>query len=181
MTPEAARQLNVAFVLAVSAILLSAFGVQFGMRELPCPLCLLQRLALLGVGTGAMLNVVQGVRPRHYGLSLASAIFGGIVAGRQVLLHVPPGDPGFGSPLLGWHLYTWSLVAFVCIAGLISAMLCLDGQFGGGMQPVRKAGKWSRAALGLFLLIAAANVVTTLLLCGLGSCEDDPTGYLWWT
>ncbi len=183
MSPAAARQVNAVFVLAVSLILLSAYGVQFGMRELPCPLCLLQRLAMLGVGAGAMLNVVFGTRPRFYGLALASAIFGGIVAGRQVLLHVAPGDPGFGSPLLGWHLYTWSLLAFGCIALLVSVMLCLDGQFAAdgesdGRQPL---GRFAGAVLVLFLSLALANVVTTLLLCGLGPCEADPTRYLWWS
>jgi disulfide bond formation protein DsbB len=115
MSPQLARSLNVLFVLAVSLILLAAFGVQFAKGELPCPLCLLQRLAMLGVGAGALLNVRYGVRPRHYGFALASAIFGGAVAGRQVLLHIAPGDPGYGEPLLGWHLYTWSFVAFASI------------------------------------------------------------------
>ena len=100
MSPELGRKLNVLFVLAVTLILLSAYGVQFGEGELPCPLCLLQRLAMLGVGTGAALNVLYGVRPRNYGLSLASATFGGIVAGRQVLLHIQPGDPGFGAAVV---------------------------------------------------------------------------------
>ena len=62
-----------------------------------------------------------GVRP-HYGVPLAVAILG-TVAGRQVLLHVLPGDPGFGTPLLGYHLYTWSFLAFVCIGLILSVML----------------------------------------------------------
>jgi disulfide bond formation protein DsbB len=49
MSPGVSRGLNVLFVLAVCAILLGAFAVQFLFGELPCPLCLLQRLALIGV------------------------------------------------------------------------------------------------------------------------------------
>ena len=30
-----------------------------------------------------------------------------------MLLHILPGDPGFGSPFLGLHLYTWCLIAFI--------------------------------------------------------------------
>ncbi len=181
MSPKLGRSCNVLFVLAVTCILLGAYAVQFGAGELPCPLCLLQRLAMLGVGTGAMLNVLFGVRPQHYGLSLASAIFGGIVAGRQVLLHVAPGDPGFGSAIWGLHLYTWSFVAFVGIGCILSAMLWLDAQFApaarrNGRLPLSPA---AGAVLALFMLVAVANVATTVLLCGLGPCPDNPTGYLW--
>src|SRR6185369_11215491 len=129
MTASVLRGLNVVFVLAVCAILLGAFAVQFLFGELPCPLCLLQRVALIGVGLGAMLNVVYGVRPRNYGVSLASAIFGGAVACRHILLHIAPGSPIHGWTLLGMHLYTLSLVAFVAIAVLINLMLLMDRQF----------------------------------------------------
>ena len=183
MNPTIARWANVLFVLATSLVLLSAYAVQFGAGELPCPLCLLQRLAMLGVGVGAMLNVLYGVRPRYYGVSLASAILGGIVAGRQVLLHIQPGDPGFGTPLFGYHLYTWSFVAFVCIGLILSVMLWLDQQFAPvelkpECQPLHPL---ATAALAVFVCVAVANVATTLLLCGLGPCPDNPTGYLWWT
>jgi disulfide bond formation protein DsbB len=192
----------VVFVLCVCGILLGAFAVQFGLKELPCPLCLLQRLALLGVGLGAMLNVVYGARARNYGVSLLSAIFGGAVAGRHILLHILPGSPVHGFELLGMHLYTLSLVAFVAIGLLLAVMMFLDSQFAprylaagprtneknsGGSSaadstPATRAdlklGVFSRLVLGLFIFIAAANLVCTVLLCGLGPCPSDPTQYL---
>jgi disulfide bond formation protein DsbB len=181
MSPHVARTLNVWFVLATSCVLLGAFGVQFGASELPCPLCLLQRLAMLGVGGGAMLNVLFGVRPRYYGVSLASALVGGIVAGRQVLLHILPGDAGFGAPLLGLHLYTWSFIAFAAVGGILALMLLFDGQFTVPSRPAARLplSRFAAVVIGLFLAVAVANVATTLLLCGLGPCEGDPTGYSW--
>ncbi len=184
--PRWAHTLNLLFVLATTLILLSAYGVQFIGRELPCPLCLLQRLAMLGVGTGALLNVKFGIRPRNYGISLGSAILGGIVAGRQILLHIAPNDPGFGSPLWGWHLYTWSFIAFVCIGLLIALMLICDRQFRDASPASSdhvaslRLDAMTRGVLGLFFMVAIANIATTLLLCGLGPCEGDPTHYLWW-
>jgi hypothetical protein len=35
------------------------------------------------------------------------------------------------------------------------------------------------AAFALSFFLAAANVVTTLLMCGLAECPDNPTAYLW--
>jgi hypothetical protein len=142
----------------------------------------LQRLAMLGVGAGALLNVRYGVRPRHYGLALASAIFGGAVAGRQVLLHIAPGDPGYGEPLLGFHLYTWSFIAFAAIGVILSVMLWFDWQFELAWAPQIVAPLFPRlsaTALVLFCGVAVANVLSTLLLCGLGPCPDNPTHYEW--
>jgi len=52
VSPALARRLNAVFVLAMCAMLLGAYGVQFILRELPCPLCLLQRAGMLGVACG---------------------------------------------------------------------------------------------------------------------------------
>jgi disulfide bond formation protein DsbB len=194
MSPALPRAINVVFVLCVCGVLLGAFGVQFGLRELPCPLCLLQRLALLGVGLGAMLNVVYGARPRNYGVSLLSAIFGGAVAGRHILLYILPDSPVHGFTFLGMHLYTLSLVAFVAIGLLLAVMMFLDSQFAPRVLQVgrmveaiegdavtksaARLGFFDRAVLGLFISIAIANLVCTVLLCGFGPRPSDPTKYL---
>ena len=52
-----ARMLNAVALLAICALLLVAFYWQLARGELPCPLCLLQRAALIGAGLGLMLNV----------------------------------------------------------------------------------------------------------------------------
>jgi disulfide bond formation protein DsbB len=203
MSPSVSRAVNVVFVLCVCGVLLGAFAVQFGLRELPCPLCLLQRLALLGVGLGAMLNVVYGTRPRNYGISLLSTMFGGAVAVRHILLHILPDSPVHGFEFWGMHLYTLSLVSFAIIGLLLALMLFLDSQFAarywatgetdgygkisGGSpaadstpatQRANGLGIFARLVLGLFICIAVANLVCTVLLCGLGPCPSDPTQYL---
>ena len=38
------------------------------------------------------------------GMAIMGASLGALAAGRQILLHVLPGDPGFGSPAFGLHL-----------------------------------------------------------------------------
>jgi disulfide bond formation protein DsbB len=183
MTPALSRTLNTLFVLVVCAILLGAFAVQFAAGELPCPLCLLQRLAFFGVGFGAMLNAIHGARPRHYGIALLSAIFGGAVAGRQILLHIAPGDVGYGSAFLGLHLYTWSFVAFVGTGIVLAVMLLLDSQFGETSADSQansgrsSLSRFARLAAALLITIVAANLICTVLLCGAGPCEGNPTHY----
>ena len=101
LSPEFARALNFAGMLAVIAVLCGAYVYQFSYRELPCTLCQLQRLAMLAVAFGAAMNLVHGPDPRHYGLCLVAAVSGLIVSIRQTLLHINPYfDTQRASPLL---------------------------------------------------------------------------------
>ena len=109
--------------------LIGAYWIQFVEGEFPCPLCLLQRLAMLGVAIGAMMNLRFGVRTSHYAVTLFSALFGAAVSTRQILLHIMPGDSGYGSAVFGWHLYTWGLVIFTATIAVVGLMMLFEKQF----------------------------------------------------
>src|SRR5689334_828707 len=113
MTPAAAVKLNALALYAIAAVLLAAFYFQFALAELPCPLCLLQRVAFTALAVGPVLTLRHGPRPAHYGLIILAALLGAAIASRQVLLHIMPGDAGYGSALLGYHFYTWAFICFV--------------------------------------------------------------------
>ncbi|WP_201276895.1 hypothetical protein [Microbulbifer sp. ALW1] len=51
---------------------------------------------------------------------------GMVSSARQVLLHIAPGNPGYGSPFLGMHFYTWALVGFFVLAIFLSGLLLID-------------------------------------------------------
>lgn len=169
--PRLERNLNVFLIFILSGVLLSAFGVQFIWHEEPCPLCLLQRLGMIGVAVGALLNVWFGVRMSHYGLCLLSSLMGGFVALRQISLHVCPGFPGFGVPVLGLSLYTWSFIVFVCAVLYIAGMLFLYDPEESRAEPP-PLNLWSKIAFGVIFFIAAVNIAATFMQCGLGPCKD---------
>ncbi len=100
--------LNALGLYAIAAVLAAAFAAQLLLHELPCPLCLLQRIQFAMLAIGPILNIRHGPRPSHYAVSLFAAIAGAAFATREVLLHIMPGDPGYGSALLGFHYYTWA-------------------------------------------------------------------------
>lgn len=177
MSAAMARSLNIAALLGLSGLLLVAFGYQFVLGELPCPLCLLQRMAFIATGVGVTLNITSGIRPAHYGMTIVSAVLGAALSGRQVLLHIVPGTGAFGSPLLGLHFYTWAFIGFAGIVLAAGAMLMPERQFDpaeGGRQRLRGV---AAVAVLLFLILALANAGSTLAECGLGLCPDDPAGY----
>ena len=108
---------------------LSPLRAQLWLGELPCPLCLLQRIQFAMLAIGPILNIRFGPRPSHYAVSLLTAAAGAGFAMRQILLHIMPGDPGYGSALLGYHYYTWAFIGFAAAIVLIGAMLLFDRQF----------------------------------------------------
>jgi disulfide bond formation protein DsbB len=171
-----ARASNVLALLAVCAVLLFAFYWQIVRGELPCPLCLLQRAALLGAGLGLVLNVRFGSSESHYGVVIVSSLAGAAFAVRQILLHIVPGTGAYGSALAGYHFYTWALVLCVALIAFAGVMLFIEAQFVEGVRDVRPTA--GAQALGwLFVLVVLANAVSTLLQCGFGPCPDNPTGY----
>jgi disulfide bond formation protein DsbB len=165
--------------MAVAGVLLVAFALQFVQHELPCPLCLLQRVAFVLCGFGFLLNLRFGSQPAHYGVTILSALFGLVVSGRQVLLHIVPGDKGYGPPVFGLHLYTWTFVFFAATL-LGTALLLLLSPREVERREGRHAlpmGSLSSFAAWLLVLVTLANAVASFALCGPIECPDNPTGY----
>ena len=158
-------------LLAVNASLSYAFIDQLYLGELPCPLCLLQRVAYVLIGIALIMNIRFGAHNAHYGWGILGGILGMAVSLRQILLHVLPGDPGFGNTFLELHFYTWSFVGFF---GLIAAQAFLLMLPNGG---VRNHSWFAKALVIWFILLVLANLISTLLECGIGPCADDPVTY----
>lgn len=169
--------LNVLALLAISVALGLAFYHQLALGEIPCPLCLLQRAGLILTGMGFMMNVRFGVRGAHYAVALVGALATGVIALRQVLLHILPGDSGYGSTLFGLHFYTLAALGALAAALGIALLLVLQAWETPAGEPAWRS--WGGKLAGwLFILLVAANLASTVLQCGAGPCEDDPVRYL---
>ena len=59
-------------------------------------------------------------------MSILSAVLGAIISTRQVLLHIEPGEQGYGAPVFGLHLYTWALIVFLFVI-LVSGIMLIFG------------------------------------------------------
>ena len=178
MTRAFAITLNALSLYAVALVLAVAFAAQLVLQELPCPLCLLQRLQFTVLAIGPVLNVRFGPRPSHYALSLLAAVAGAAFSTRQVLLHILPGDAGYGTALFGYHYYTWALIGFAAAIVLLAAMLLFDRQFERDAAAEQTApGAFATTAVWLVIALTALNVVSTLLECGFGACADNPVVY----
>src|SRR5262249_52254861 len=159
MSRSLAVTLNALGLYGIALVLAAAFAAQLALGELPCPLCLLQRIQFALLAIGPVLNIRHGPCPSHYALSLLVAAAGAAFAMRQVLLHIMPGDPGYGSALFGYHYYTWAFIGFAVAIILIAAVLLLDGQFNDGGVPAPAPGAFASVAVWLAIALAALNVL----------------------
>jgi disulfide bond formation protein DsbB len=178
MTRSFAVTLNALGLYALAAVLAAAFAAQWLLHELPCPLCLLQRIQFAVLAIGPILNIRWGPRPSHYALSLLAAAAGAAISTRQVLLHIMPGDAGYGTALFGYHYYTLALIGFATAIVLLAATLLFDAQFkSDGAAPPAAASAFATTAVWLVIGLTALNVVSTLLECGFAACADNPVVY----
>jgi len=112
------------------------------------------------------------------GLGVLGAAAGALVSVRQILLHIKPGDPGYGSPVMGYHLYTWALITFY-VAILFVAAVSILAPVGIPQAPDSKAALTvSSVVVWLFVILVAANVIAIIFLEGFALVlPDDPDSY----
>ena len=176
---DVARLVNILALFALIGVLAGSLHLQFGIGEQPCPLCLVQRSAMIGLAVGPLMNLLWGMRPAHYALSILAAVVGGAGSTRQILLHIAnPGDPGYGPAFAGYHLYTWAFITFAIAVVGCAVMLLWDRPFRLGDDGITH----TRGPLRFIAFTAIAWVTLDLLVigisvlpeCGLGMCPDDP-------
>lgn len=190
MREDPIKLLNALALLGICGLLAFAFIDQFLFSDLPCPLCLLQRIGFALAGFGFALNLIWRPHPGHYALAILAAVTGAAVAGRQVLLHIVPGSGAYGQPLFGLHFYTWAFIAFTAIIIWCALLLAIDGR----LLPRERAssgpeesGPALRSALSgklivvlpvtIFGLLIGLNALSTLAECSIGICPADPSHY----
>lgn len=173
--------LNYLYLLAMMAviagILTAAMTLQYAKGELPCPLCLLQRVALFGVCFGIMQNFRHGFSYQNTGYSLMFAILLLVVSVRQTLLDIypRPGHEYIGSAVFGLHMPVWSVLIALALLTAYALKLAVLG----GDEYLRKADPKSfplidtiAKILSLYVLaISLINLVSVIVQCGFGECH----------
>lgn len=178
MTADLSRLLNALGLMAIDTVLALALADQLWFRDLPCPICILQRAGFIAAGFGIALNLIFGPRPSHYGLAILGALVGGIMSANQVLFYIVPGSGAYGNAIFGLHLYSWALIMFALTVAGCAMMLFFDRQYEPSGPPPLRLTVLPLTAVALLALLAVGNVASTLAICGVGLCPEAPSGYL---
>lgn len=180
-TQQVLALLNYLYLLAImvviAGILTAAMTLQYAKGELPCPLCLLQRVAMFGVCFGIIENFRRGFSYQNTGYSLLFTIFLLVVAVRQTLLDIypRPGHEYIGSAVLGLHMPVWSIIIALCLLTAYAAKLAVLGgdEYLEEIPPSQfpLIGKLGDVASLYVIVICAVNFVSVVLQCGLEECH----------
>ncbi|MFI5333929.1 MAG: disulfide bond formation protein B [Chlamydiales bacterium] len=173
ITQYAYHIISALLVITLAGVITAGFGYQAIMHQAPCPLCFLQRVAMIGVALGQVFNFYFGVRMSHHALSLFHCLLGATISLRQISLHVCPGFSSYGSPVWGYELYTWALVAFFCSLLTIGALLAL---YKPEWKPLHSpfVKRLEQFAFLYIVIMIVADLVAAAMICGLGACPDNP-------
>jgi disulfide bond formation protein DsbB len=186
LSPRAIYLLTQLNLFALCVALCGGFYMQFVHGELPCPLCYSQRLVMMLCGLGLASLLLQVRRhgmtaasaARAYGFVILAALLGGSISVRQILLHIVPPDPGFGSAVMGLHLYTWGLLVFFAEVFSAGALLLCMKLGDAPTQPL-PFGTLQRALLILFAAVIALNMLAVFAAAGWHwHLPSDPVQYL---
>ncbi len=127
------RKIFLAVFISCFALLAAAYYFEYALYLDPCPLCIMQRIAVLLVGVVALSGFIMAntvVREKIHGVLMAlAALFGVFVAGRHVWIQSLPADqvPTCG-PSLEYMVDTlpWAEVLSIMLRGNGN---CADAQW----------------------------------------------------
>lgn len=162
--------------MILSAVLTAAMVMQFAFGEIPCPLCLLQRVAMFGCCFGLLHQLRGHESERGGGIALLFALLLLVIAARQTLLDIVPrpGHAYIGTAVFGLHMPVWSVVIGVALLLALSFRLTLFG--GPRLLPQASPPPLARATRLLevyIVVICAINLAAVVLQCGLGECHTS--------
>lgn len=159
---------------ALAAILTMAMVLQVAFGEIPCPLCLLQRVAMLGCCFGIIQQLHAKESQRGAGIGLVFALLLLVISARQTLLDIVPrpGHAYVGQAVFGMHMPVWSVVIAVALLLGFAIRFALFGAPRAAAGPEASAMRRSARALELYVVfMCAINFVAVVLQCGLGACH----------
>ncbi|HOH95756.1 MAG TPA: disulfide bond formation protein B [Candidatus Enterocola sp.] len=153
-------------IFVLTGVLCGSLYIQLVLNEFPCPLCMLQRMAMI---LCALSLVYMLSKTLYYGypnasavsvsngLNIVSSLVGASISIRQILLHIMPSDPGYGDAILGFHIYTWALIVFICEIAFSAGVMLLNPNHWDKLplswhKPIKVLFYWLAIVVVIFLL-----------------------------
>jgi disulfide bond formation protein DsbB len=164
-----------AMMLAMAGILTVAMIFQYYLGEIPCPLCLLQRVAMFGVCFGIIMHFRYDYSARNDGFCMLFALFLLIVASRQTLIDIypRPGHDYIGSAVFGLHMPVWSVIIAVTVLLAFAIKFAVLGDPLRDPQPSPTLGRLAWL-LGLYVIaLCLINFASVIVQCGADACHTS--------
>ncbi len=139
-------------------------GVMDG--DSPCILCWAQRTSMVLIALVGLFVVRFGPKPRYLGMVILLGAWGTFMAIRHSALHLARDvGQGFSATIFGVHTYVWSWVIHITVLVVVGVLLLFLRQIApeGGSRNPSGVGRF---AMGLFMIVVAANAVQAFVSTG---------------
>ncbi|APC97037.1 disulfide bond formation protein B [Francisella frigiditurris] len=160
-------------IIGLTIVLCMAFYYQLFLNELPCALCVFQRIALCLLTFGLTLNLIHGNQSKHYFFVVLVAVLNASMALTQILLHIVPGTGNYGDAFLSLHMYTWNFI----ISAVFIIYSAVAGLFSPNEKIDIKVPLICKIAVTLIIILTLANTISVFIECGPHLCPSDPENY----
>lgn len=161
------RNLNLVALVILCFSMAFGFFIEFCEGQTPCILCFLQRIIIMGMAISLYLNLLIGIRARHYGFALIWSLAGIACSLRHMAINICKEVP-FGAYLFGpYRLYTWSFLLFFFSIFALALLLCIDKKTWIFPKKQKKDAVTYTAA-GLLLVMLVIGLFSALNKCGWG-------------
>ena len=143
------------FILSISYVEEFVFG------NAPCPLCILQRFFMVGIGVPLTFNISRSIHFKNFSLSLLSCVLGAIVSLYQWSQLLINDGISNATKIFSLPMYIWAALLFFGVSLLLFFILFF-----------MKNGKsidfnwFIKISYWLFFLMTFSQVVTTFYTCG---------------
>ena len=139
-------------------------GVLHG--DSPCILCWAERTSMVLIALVALFVIRYGPRPRYVGMVVLLGAWGVFMAVRHSALHLARDvGQGFSAPILGAHTYVWAGFIHLTVLAVIGVLLLFLRRITPA-DAVPEPSRAGRFAMGLFVVVAAANALQAFASTG---------------
>lgn len=167
------------WLCAMSVALMSiatAMFVQYFLKELPCSLCLQQRVGFFGFIFGTMLYFKGTSRFRSIGVSLFFIVVLIIMSVRQSLLDIypRPGHAWIGPSIFGLHLPVWTFVGCLMLILVIACnFIFVEREIKVGIHRYPALYRISHIIAGIAVVLCLINFISVIVQCGPYGCHTE--------
>ncbi|MBP9722190.1 MAG: disulfide bond formation protein B [Gammaproteobacteria bacterium] len=167
-----------AIIALIMVVIITAMYFQYFDSELPCPLCLCQRLCFLGVAYAAIMHFKGFNRLKYTGIGLLFTALLLAVSIKQSLLDIcgTKGHAWVGSAFFGIHMPIWSfLISMFILLLLAFDLIFLTKNTNQNSDEYPDLKLCATILSWIIVGLCAINFISVFIQCGISACHT--TGY----
>ncbi len=155
------KALNALELVSILLVLGIAIVMEVFFSQIPCPLCILQRIGFYLTALGFLMNLRFGLRPSHYSMVILGSLFTAVVALRHIAMNIVPGSGSQGPEVFEIHLYSWALVISLLLILVTTILSGFERQY---VKPKTvKLNYLTNSLFAILTTIISINIVTLFI------------------